>query len=239
MINVVIPMAGAGSRFAAIGYSRPKPFVDVAGRTMIERVLDGLRLDDAHYTLIIQAEFRRTCGQDLDRLSRALSCAFVDVERLTQGAACTALAAREIVENGLPVVFADSDNLFDNGAFRAFIADAAARRLDGSLLTFRSADPKFSFARVAPDGLVTETREKEAISDHAIAGAYYFARGRDFVDCAIDMTIYGDRAKNEFYMSAVYNRAIRRGLKIGAFDIAPGQWHCLGTPELLEEYLNG
>ena len=239
MINVVIPMAGAGSRFAAAGYSKPKPFVCVAGRTMIERVLDGLRLDDAHYTLIIQAEFRRTCGQDLDRLSRTAGCAFVEVERLTQGAACTALAAREIIENGLPVVFADSDNLFDNEAFRAFIVDAAARHLDGCLLTFRSTDPRFSFAKVGPDGLVTETREKEAISDHAIAGAYYFARGRDFVDCATEMMIYGDRAKNEFYMSAVYNRAARRGLKIGVFGIEPEQWRCLGTPELLEEYLNG
>jgi dTDP-glucose pyrophosphorylase len=106
-------------------------------------------------------------------------------------------------------------------------------------LTFRSADPKFSFAKVGSDGLVTETREKEAISDHAIAGAYYFARGRDFVDCATDMMIYGDRAKSEFYMSAVYNQAIRRGMKIGVFGIEQDQWRCLGTPELLEAYLNG
>jgi dTDP-glucose pyrophosphorylase len=239
MINVVVPMAGAGSRFAAAGYAKPKPFVDVAGRTMIERVLDGLRLDDAHYTLIIRSEFRAACGEDLDRLSRASGCAFMEVERLTQGAACTALAAREIIQNGLPAVFADSDNLFDNGAFRAFVADAVKRRLDGSLLTFRSADPKFSFAKVGPDGLVTETREKEAISDRAVAGAYYFARGRDFADCATDMMIYGDRAQNEFYMSSVYNHAIRRGLKIGAFDIEQDQWRCLGTPELLEAYLDG
>ena len=237
MLNIVIPMAGAGSRFKTKGYNIPKPFIDIKGKMMIERVLDGVNYPNAHYTLIIQKQFEENNKEQLEKLARNYHVAFISVERLTQGACCTALKAHEFINNKLPVIFVDSDNIFNNRAFRCFINDCLFRKLDGSLLTFNTNNNCFSFARTDADGLVVETKEKEVISAHAIAGIYMFARGADFVDCAIDMLIYGDKTKNEFYMSNVYNWAVKKSLKVGVYDIASTDWNCVGTPEQLEEYM--
>ena len=238
MINIVIPMAGAGSRFQIAGYDLPKPFIDVNGKMMIEHVLDGIKIPDATYTLIIQEAFKQEHQDKLDLLAQKYGVRFVAVEKLTQGASCTALAAHELINNDDMVVFADSDNFFDNTAFRNFIEDAKNRKLDGSLLTFNTQEPCFSFAETDDNGFVIRTAEKDPISNHAITGVYLFAHGRDFVKCAINMMIYGDRAKNEYYMSNVYNWAIKAGLKIGVFDIQKSDWACVGTPQQLTEYLN-
>ena len=239
MINIVIPMAGAGSRFQVAGYDLPKPFIDIKGKMMIEHVLDGIQIPDAKYTLIIQQAFQNEHREKLDLLAQKYGVQFVAVEKLTQGASCTALAAHEIINNEDMVVFADSDNFFDNRVFKAFIQDAKDRNLDGSLLTFNTSEPCFSFVQTDEKGYAVRTKEKEPISNHAITGVYLFARGKDFVKCAINMMIYGDRSKNEYYMSNVYNWAIKAGLKIGCFDIGDNDWACVGTPEQLKEYLNG
>lgn len=237
MLNIIIPMAGAGSRFKAQGYDLPKPFIDINGKMMIEHVLNGISYPNAHYTLIIQKQFEEENTKQLDKLSSAYPVAFISVEKLTQGACCTALAAHEIINNNLPVVFADSDNIFSPRAFAGFVDDCLARRLDGSLMTINSNKDCFSYAQTGGDGLVVRTREKEVISAHAITGVYMFSRGADFVKCAIDMMIYGDKAKNEYYMSNVYNHAVKHNLKIGVFDIPAAAWRCVGTPEQLQEFL--
>ena len=236
MINIIIPMAGAGSRFQNAGYSLPKPFIDVGGKMMIERVLDEIRYPNAHYTLIIREDFEKEHKALLQKISREYSVAFESVEKVTQGASCTALAALEIINNSNPVVFVDSDNIFDNGSFSDFLGNALESGIGGSLLTVNSDKNCFSYAKVQ-NGFVTETREKEVISNHAITGAYYFAHGSDFCRYAIEMMMYGDRQKNEYYMSNVYNRAIKKGLKVSVFDIPLEKWHCVGTPEQLEEFL--
>lgn len=237
MLNIVIPMAGAGSRFSVAGYNVPKPFIDVNGKMMIEHVLDGIQMDGAVYTLIIQEQFKKDYQEKLDLLAQNYFVRFVCVEKLTQGASCTALAAHNLIDNDDMVIFADSDNFFDNKVFKAFVTDAKKRNLDGSLLTFNTNEACFSFVELDKDGYGIRTREKEPISNHAITGVYLFAKGKDFVSCAIDMMIYGDRSKNEYYMSNVYNWAIKKGLKIGCFDIGPKDWACVGTPEQLKEYL--
>jgi dTDP-glucose pyrophosphorylase len=238
MLNIVIPMAGAGSRFRLAGYDLPKPFIDVNGKMMIERVLDGIRIENAFYSLIIQERFKTDNAYQLKRLAGNYNVVFITVEKLTQGASCTALAAHELLNNNLPVIFADSDNFFDNNTFKAFVDDAFNRKLDGSLLTFNTTEDCYSFVEVDGDGYVLRAREKEVISNHAITGVYMFRRGADFVKCAIDMMIYGDRAKNEYYMSNVYNYAVKAGLRIGVFDMADTDWYCVGIPEKLKQYLD-
>ena len=238
MLNIVIPMAGLGSRFKNAGYIEPKPFIKFNSKMMIEHVLDGLKYPNAHYTLIIQKEFEEKYLSELESLSEKYKVAFLCVDGLTQGAAATALASYPIINNDLPVVFADSDNIFDNESFISFVDDCCSRQLDGSLLTFYSSENCFSYARINSKKILLETREKEVISDHAIAGVYMYTKGSDFVKCAIDMLIYGDKTKNEFYMSNTYNYAVRKGLKIGIHDIKESDFHCVGTPELLEKYIS-
>jgi dTDP-glucose pyrophosphorylase len=230
-------MAGMGSRFTAAGHGLPKPFIDIAGKMMIERVLDGLALEDTHYTLIIQEMFKHEYAEQLRRITGRYHVGFATVERLTQGACCTALAALEIFNNNLPVVFADCDNIFHEGVLHAFIEDARQRHLDGSLMTFHSASPQYSYAETDKDGFVVRTIEKEVIGKHAVAGAYMFRKGANFVRCAVETLMYGERDKGEYYMSAVYNRAVRHDMKIGVFDIADCDWDCVGTPEQVRVYM--
>ena len=139
----------------------------------------------------------------------------------------------------MPVLFADADSIFQVEDIRAFINDARQRDLDGALLTIPADSPAYSYARLDGRSLVRETREKKVISNHAIAGAYYFARGSDFVDAAIDMLIYGDRQKGEYYMSNVYNHLIGKGKTVGVFQVPMERYCCVGTPEQLETYLRG
>lgn len=237
MINIVIPMAGAGSRFQIAGYKQPKPFINISGKMMIEHVLESLKIENATYTLIIQEAFKQEYQTKLNLLSNKYNVQFVTVEKLTQGASCTALAAHEVINNNDMTIFADSDNFFNNQSFRKFIDDAEKRNLDGSLLTFNTQEPCFSFVEIDKNGHAVRTKEKEPISNHAITGVYLFRHGKDFVKYAINMMIYGDRTKNEYYMSNVYNWAIKDGLKIGYYDIKDKDWSCVGTPQQLQQYL--
>lgn len=238
MINIVIPMAGSGSRFVDAGYTVPKPFIDVNGKMMIERVLDSLRMDGATYTLIIQEEFKNSFNEKLSLLEDKYGVNLATVNKITQGASCTALSAFEIFNNDNTVAFADSDNFFKNNIFKSFVKDAHDRKLDGSLLTFYSKDSCYSFVETDSTGYAIRTREKEVISNNAIAGVYLFSKGSDFVKNTIKMLIYGDKTKNEYYMSNVYNWAIEDNLKIGIYNIKNTDWACVGTPEKLNIYLS-
>lgn len=238
MLNIVIPMAGAGSRFRTQGYILPKPFIDVCGKMMIERVLDAVQLPNCHYTLIIQKDFEIKNHTQLVNLSNNFNVVYITVNHLTQGACCTALAAHELINNDIPVLFIDSDNIFKRNVIRNFVKDSFQRNLDASLLTFKSQNDCFSYASINENGFVTQTKEKEVISNHAICGAYMFKHGRDFVKYAIEMIIYGDKTKSEYYMSNVYNYLIKDGYNVGIFDIAESDWDCVGTPEQLKNYLN-
>lgn len=235
-INIVIPMAGAGSRFKVAGYDVPKPFIDINSKMMIEHALNGLLLKDAKYTLIIQEKFKEENASHLEKIKKNFNVDFIAVEKLTAGACCTALAAHKFINNNHPVVFADSDNIFDDGILKNFIEDAQKRDLDGSLVTFQTNKDCFSFAQTNEDGFVTKTAEKQPISNNAIAGIYYFKKGSDFVEQAINMMIYNDKQKGEFYMSAVYNWLLKANKNIGIYNISNNSWSCVGTPEQLNTF---
>ncbi len=121
-----------------------------------------------------------------------------------------------------------------------FIDDCLHKNLDGSILTFTDTEknPKWSFARINNEALVVEVQEKKAISEFATVGIYFFTKGSDFVNGAIDMIINNDRVNNEFYTCPVYNYLIKEGKQIGIYNIEFNQMHGLGTPDDLEKYLN-
>jgi dTDP-glucose pyrophosphorylase len=235
---IVIPMAGQGSRFAEAGYAKPKPFIDVLGRPMIEQVMDNLSAPNAEYLLLARGEHLKAEPGSVELLESRGDTQFAVVDRLTEGAACTVLLAREQIDLDRPILIANCDQIIDFDC-AAFIEDCKARDLDGSILCFRDADrdPKWSFAKTDDNGLVVEVKEKVAISDLATVGLYYFARGSDFVKAAIDMIARNDRANNEFYVCPVYNYAIRAGARIGVYEIASTAMHGIGTPADLDRYI--
>ena len=236
-VNIVIPMAGAGSRFSEAGYEVPKPFIHINGKMMIERVLDGLAYDGATYTLIIQRSFRDTYGKELQALVNLYDVKFVELERMTQGAACTALLAHHEIDPECPVIFADSDNIFQTGIIDEFLNNCGMHGYSGALVTFNSSADCYSYAELDKEGLVTRTVEKEVVSDYAIAGIYYFETGATFVDAAIKNVCYGNTTKGEYYVSNLYNCLVQNRERVGVHTIEASRWNCVGTPAQLDEYL--
>lgn len=238
MINIVIPMAGAGSRFSLAGYQKPKPFIDVNGKPMIVHVLENLAYPHARYILIARKEHMDAEAALVQQIERDFNATFIPIEKLTEGTACTVLYARRYINNEQPLLIANSDQIVDM-QIADFIDDCYRRELDGSILTFvdEKRDPKWSFAKLNERQLVMEVQEKKPISEYATVGIYFYRQGRDFVDAAIDMFIERDRVNNEYYTCPTYNYAIKAEKHIGIYNIDMKKMHGIGTPHDLDAYL--
>ena len=232
-MNVLIPMAGAGSRFQQAGYTFPKPLIDVEGKPMIQVVVDNLNID-ATFIYVVQKEHR--AKYNLDTLLNLITpnCKIVEVDGLTEGAACTTLLAKEYIDNDSPLVMANSDQFVEWDS-NEFMYKMIEQNVDGGILTFKATHPKWSFAKVDEYGYVTEVAEKNPISDIATVGVYYWAKGSDYVKYAEQMISKNIRTNNEFYTCPTFNEAILDGKKIKTFNIEK-MWG-LGTPEDLKYYL--
>jgi HAD superfamily hydrolase (TIGR01509 family) len=232
-MNILIPMAGAGSRFQQAGYTFPKPLIDVEGKPMIQVVVDNLNID-ATYIYVVQKEHREK--YNLDTLLNLITpnCKIVEVDGLTEGAACTTLLAKEFIDNDEPLVMANSDQFVEWDS-NEFMYKMIEQKVDGGILTFTATHPKWSFAKVDEYGYVTEVAEKNPISDIATVGVYYWAKGSDYVKYAEQMISKDIRTNGEFYTCPTFNEAIGDGKKIKTFNIEK-MWG-LGTPEDLKYYL--
>jgi hypothetical protein len=232
-LNVLIPMAGAGSRFSSAGYSFPKPLIEVKGKPMIQIVVDNLNMD-ANYIYVVQKSHREK--YNLDTLLNLITpgCKVVEIEGITEGAACTALLAMEFIDNDNPLFFANSDQFaeWDSNEFMYKMNETQA---DGGIVTFEATHPKWSFVKVNEHGLVSEVAEKKPISNKATVGFYYWKKGSDFVKYAKSMVEKDIRVNNEFYVCPVYNQAIEDGKKIRVYEIEK-MWG-LGTPEDLAYFI--
>lgn len=233
-LNVLIPMAGAGSRFEQAGYTFPKPLIEVNNKPMIQVVVDNLNVD-ANYIYVVQKAHR--LKYNLDTMLNLITpgCKIIEVDGLTEGAACTALLAKELIDNDAPLFFANSDQFveWDSNEFMYKMNETNA---DGGIVTFKATHPKWSFAKVNQyTGLVEEVAEKNPISDSATVGYYYWKHGSDFVKYAEEMISKNIRVNGEFYVCPVFNQAIQDGKEIRTFN-AKEMWG-LGTPEDLNNFI--
>ena len=232
-LNVLIPMAGAGSRFEAAGYTFPKPLIEVRKKPMIQVVVENLNIK-ANFIYVVQKSHREK--YNLDALLSLITpgCKIVETEGMTEGAACTALLAKEYIDSDAPLFFANSDQFVEWDS-NEFLYKMNETNADGGIVTFEATHPKWSFAKVNKQGLVTEVAEKNPISNIATIGFYYWKNGSDFVKYAEQMINKNIRVNNEFYVCPVFNEAIEDGKAIRTFDVKE-MWG-LGTPEDLNYYL--
>ena len=235
-INVVVPMAGYGSRFKEVGYSEPKPFIKINGVSMVELVLQNLMINNATYILIVLAKHINQYAKFFSHLKMKYNIIIVPVIKTTQGAACTVLKACEYINNTTPLMIANSDQIVDIKV-NDFVNDAHNKQLCGSIMTFKSNDPKWSYAKVSEDNFVTSVKEKDPISDNATVGIYYFAQGKYYVNGAVEMIVNKEMSKNEYYVCPVYNYVISSVGNVGIYEISSNKMHGLGTPRDLNIYL--
>lgn len=231
-MNIVIPMAGAGSRFAKNGYIVPKPFIDVNGKPMIQVAIESLNVK-GQYIFVVRSEhinqhplielLHDCCDEPI----------IISISELTDGPASSVLLAKQYINNKSPLLIANCDQYleWDSADFFHEMKD-----VDGGILTYKDNDPKSSYVKLDENGLVTETAEKKVISDDATVGIYYWKHGSDFVKYARSMIRKNIRANNEFYNCPVYNEAIVAGKKIKKYDVTDKSW-LIGTPKDLDIFL--
>jgi HAD superfamily hydrolase (TIGR01509 family) len=235
-LTVLIPMAGAGSRFESAGYTFPKPLIDVNGKPMIQLVVESLNLDAKH-VFIVQRQHRERYA--LDHLLNLIApgCEVLEVDGVTEGAACTALLARDLIDNDNELLISNSDQFIDGWRSEAFLYFMRHDTdLAGAIPTFEATHPKWSFVATDVEGYITEVAEKRPISDQATAGIYFWRHGRDFVAAADQMIAKNVRVNGEFYIAPTYNEAIASGLRFRTWFLNQGMWG-LGTPEDLQAFL--
>jgi len=234
-VKILIPMAGEGSRFVKEGYTFPKPLIDVRGKPMIQSVVENLDFDCEYIFLVRKKHVEQYSGL-IDTLDRITNGRFnyVEVDGLTEGAACTALLAEKYIDNDEGLLIANSDQHIEYER-ENFITLKSLTNVDAMVYTFNAVHPKWSFVKTNSRGFVTEVAEKRPISNIATCGIYWYRRGSDFVKYAKQMIEKDIRVNNEFYIAPVYNELIQDGKTLVPFYVHK-MWG-IGTPEDLRYFL--
>ena len=234
MLNIVVPMAGRGSRFAEAGYEMPKPLIDVFGHPMIEYVTRNITPScDHRFIYICQQEHIEKYGlaEKLEHI--APGCLVIPINYITEGAACTVLLAEKYIDNDDAMMIANSDQYVDSD-INVYIDKM--RNYDGLIMTMPANHPKWSYIKFDDGGFVTMVREKEVISNEATVGIYNYKHGGDFIKFAHQMIDKNIRVNNEFYVAPVYNEMIEAGKKIVFYNVGINMYG-LGVPEDLNYFM--
>jgi dTDP-glucose pyrophosphorylase len=231
-MNVIVPMAGRGSRLKDGIFTQPKPFIEIKGKTMIEWAISSLKINATYTFIVLEEHLNNKLEGIFERMH--IKYNIVTAKQVTQGPACTVLLAKEIINNEEPLIISNCDHYIDWES-KGFIEKCNKEKNHGEIAIFYSSDAKYSFCRVNEKYLVTEVVEKVPVSNLATAGIYYWKYGKDFVNCAERMIEQNKRVNNEFYVAPVYNEIINKGGKVGTFEVKK-MWG-LGTPDEIYEFL--
>ena len=232
-MTIVMPIAGRGSRFKEAGHAEPKPLIKILGKPMIEWALECIdyRPEDLVFICLDEHIDDHQIDERLrDMISDRINIVITD--GVTEGAACTVLLARDLIDTDESCIVYNSDQYFKSPLTEAI--QSSPDDVIGIIPVFKATSSKWSYVRLGPDGYVAEVAEKVPISTHATVGFYYFAHGRDFVWAADQMIAKDIRRNNEFYVCPVYNELIQRGDKIQILE-SDFMWG-LGTPEDVDRF---
>jgi len=233
MLNIVIPMAGYGSRFVSAGFLEPKPMIKVRGKPMIQLVVENLRPKKPHrFIFICREEHLRDYDLKSFLLDIAPNSLIISIKEVTEGAACTVLLSKKLINNDQQLMIANCDQFIDVD-INEYLARMDNSQIDGMIMTMRASDSKWSYIKYNRMNLVEFVVEKQVISDEATVGIYNFRNGSDFVESAEAMIRMNMRVNNEFYVAPTYNHLIAEGKSIAFFNVGSSGYgmYGLGTPE--------
>lgn len=234
-MNILIPMAGAGSRFQIKGFDTPKPLIKIGNETLIEKAVSTLGIP-GQYIFVTRKYDNESYNSELHNVLNKIApgCKIYEIDYLTDGATATCLIAKEMINNDKPLIITNCDQALDWDA-KEFLDGLTD--LDGSVVTYTSDNPKNSFIKLNEDGYAINIAEKQPISDTALIGLHYWKRGKDFVKSAENMITHQIKSKNEYYIAPTYNELIEKGFKIASYHIDKNQYISLGSPEDVTIYM--
>jgi len=232
-MNIVIPMAGLGSRFPRDKYYLPKPLIDVNGKPMITRAIESLDMDGQYHFILRNDGFLKITQDVIEKTVK--NPRFIVVDETTEGPACSVLLFKEYINNSDELITANCDQIMEWDS-KLFFHNV--RLYDGAVVTYYSDTDKNSYVKLDKKGHAIQFAEKEVISNISLNGIHYWKQGQHFVSSATAMIEANDRAPNgEFYIAPSYNYMIDAGLVVGIFHIPIEQHHAVGVPIDLERFL--
>jgi NDP-sugar pyrophosphorylase family protein len=235
-LNIVIPMAGLGTRFINAGLLDPKPLIKVNKKYLIEHSVTSLGIE-ANYIFITKKYENDNYNKKLSNLLKSIcpNSTEIQINVSTSGATETVLYAKEYINNDNPLIITNCDQII-NWNSNDFLNFVKNNECDGSVVLFKSKDLKNSFAEIK-NNLIVKIVEKQNITDNALVGVHYWKNGKDFIDSA-EKLLNSFRAEGspECYISETYNYLIKNNKKIYPYFLQKHSYIPLGTPEDLEKY---
>jgi NDP-sugar pyrophosphorylase family protein len=237
--NLVIPMAGLGSRFSKAGYETPKPLLPIRGHRMFEIVIANLTTSDVNQvSLIAPAHFE--LAPEVAHFSQVtgIPIRLFEIDFLTDGPVSSAMIAAKELDFDLPIIIANSDQYLDFNV-NQWINTAIDSNVDGSILCMRDSHPKWSYVEVNERGEIARVVEKQVVSSLATCGVYFFSSTAEFIRAAECQREGDERVNNEFYVAPLYNYLISQGKRLSYLDMGPISevMFGLGTPEDYELFI--
>ncbi|GHU44783.1 hypothetical protein FACS1894190_16460 [Spirochaetia bacterium] len=238
-MNIVITMAGYGRRFKNAGYSMPKYMIEAKGKFLFEwsmTSLKGFFKQTSKSIFIVQK--CENAGNFIRQICEKIGMPnpfFIEIDYLTDGQATSAALASALWDIDDELLIYNIDTHVE-----PYTLTYEQIKGDGFIPCFNAPGNHWSFVRCDKDGLAGEVREKTRISDNCTIGLYYFKSCRLFDKL---YRFYYAEAKNiekaERYIAPMYNQLIKNGGKVYIQQISEEKVHCLGTPEELNQFIQG
>ncbi|HEU4686596.1 MAG TPA: sugar phosphate nucleotidyltransferase [Nitrospira sp.] len=223
-LNLVVAMAGAGSRFTKAGFALPKPLIPAFGEPMYRHAVRSLPLPQAETLICLVRRDAQALRRDIEETFAAYRPIVVEVDHLTRGQAETVLYAQHHMAFHLPVLVHNADS-----AFECAPGTKLSRTADGSLLLFRASGAQWSYAAMDEEGRISRVTEKDPISPYASTGTYYFRSSVQLFELIHDAIRRGETVNGEYYLGPLYNRMIAAGQTVRGYEVA--RFISFGTPE--------
>ncbi len=244
-MNILIPMAGQGIRFAEAGYLQHKPLIPTTNRNtgfIVPMVVAAVSdLPPCKKTIFVVRDFHSKSNTASEIAYHISNAEFFVANKLTEGQASSCLLAKKLIDSSDPLLISACDNGID-WDYRKFAN--LTLETDAIIFTFKGNDsveekPEAYGWVVCNGSDATGVSIKKPISstpinDNAIVGTFWFKHGKDFVYFAEQMIIANDRINNEFYVDQVFHHMIHSGRKVKILEV--DRYFCWGTPQDYENY---
>ncbi len=236
-INILIPLAGTNPLFAKSEFPYSKPLIEIDGKPMIQLTIENLKTikKEIHFIFLVKTEDCKTFF--LDHVLRLLSennSTIIKIDNDTKGAACTALLAIDEIDNDIPLIISNGDQIIREDLNKII---AYLETFDAGVISTTSVHPRWSYIRTEGD-VVTETAEKRPISKDAIAGFFYYQKGSYYVKSAMEMIKKDANFNGMYFISSTINEMILENKRIGFYKTTIDQYESFYSPEKIKKYDN-
>lgn len=239
-LHIIMPMAGEGIRFLKEGWRTPKPLIKLNGKVLFQRAIESIVIDGVlmKYSFIVRQDHINNFQIDKHIRSIFPNANIFSVSKTTRGAVETCLIARSAIEPDDAIIVMDCDLEFKCNAYIEEIKNILNKDINavngGIIISFNAIDPRYSYAETDKNNFVKRTAEKEAISNNALCGSYFFSKAESFFYAANSLLNDINFKKPELYVSLLYNYLLKNKELVKLVKV--DEYYSYGTPDELKKH---